>query len=215
MVDVDPPWPETDLYELLDVEPRASSDEITRAYRRQARSLHPDTSADGGTGDRFAALVAAYDVLRDPDRRAAYDRARSRRRAAPERRPGGGYTIDVQHVDGGRRAPTGSSGRPRPFGRRGDDVTITVPISYAEAALGAEIAVPTPGGTPVRVRVPAGTTSGSVLRVRGRGVPTPRGRGDLLVTVEIDVPRHLDPHQREVIRRLADLDDPRLRDHLW
>lgn len=213
MVDVDPPWPETDLYEVLGVDPGASPDEITRAYRSGARSLHPDANPDGAAGDRFSLLAAAYDVLRDPDRRAAYDRARGRR-AGPERRPGGGYTIHVQHV-ADRRAPTWGRGGRHPFGRRGDDVTVTVPISYAEAVLGAELAVPAPDGPPVRLRVPAGTASGRVLRVRGRGAPTPRGRGDLLVTVEIAVPRRLDRRRLEAIRRLADLDDPHLRDHLW
>lgn len=211
-MDVDPPWPEADLYEVLGVEPGASADEITRAYRRRARSLHPDTSADAGSGDRFSVLAAAYDVLRDPGRRAAYDRARG---VGPQRRPDGGYTIHVQHVAGDGRSATRGRARRSPFGRRGDDVTITVPISYAEAVLGAEIPVPTPEGPPVRLRVPPGTTSGRELRVRGRGAPTGHGRGDLLVTVEIDVPRRLDRRQRDAIRRLADLDDPHLRDHLW
>ena len=211
-MDVDPPWPEADLYEVLGVESDAAPDEITRAYRRRARRLHPDTGADGGSGDRFSVLAAAYDVLRDPQRRAAYDRARD---GAPQRRPGGGYTIHVQHVDGDRRSAPRERARPGPFGRRGDDVTITVPITYAEAVLGAEIPIPTPQGSAVRLRVPPGTTSGRVLRVRGRGAPTAHGRGDLLVTVEIHVPRRLDRRQRDAVRRLADLDDPHLRDHLW
>lgn len=210
-MDVDPPWPEPDLYEVLGVDPSASSEEITRAYRRRARSLHPDTSSDGGSGDRFSMLAAAYDVLRDPQRRAAYDRAHG---AGPQRRPDGGYTIHVQHVDGDRRSAPRERARRSPFGRRGDDVTITVPISYAEAVLGAEIPVPTLQGSAV-LRVPPGTPSGQVLRVRGRGAPTAHGRSDLLVTVEIDVPRRLDRRQRDAIRRLADLADPHLRDHLW
>lgn len=75
------------------------------------------------------------------------------------------------------------------FGRRGDDVTVTVPITFPEAALGAEIDVPTLDG-PVRLKVPAGTPTGKTFRVKGRGVQKDKGRnGDLLVKVQVDVPK--------------------------
>src|SRR5690625_1089717 len=73
----------------------------------------------------------------------------------------------------------------------GRNLRETVPITFPEAALGAQIEVPTLGGDPVRVKVPAGTPSGRVLRVRGRGVPHPQGAGDLLVTVQVAVPQKL------------------------
>jgi molecular chaperone DnaJ len=66
--------------------------------------------------------------------------------------------------------------RPHPvFGRDGNDLTIDVPVTFAEAALGATVAIPTLSGEKVRVKVPAGTPSGRVLRVKGRGVVTPQG----------------------------------------
>lgn len=104
----------------------------------------------------------------------------------------------------------------RIFERAGDgrDLSVTVPVSYSEAVLGADVTVPTLDGAPVTVRVPPGTPSGQVLRVRGRGIPTEHGRGDLLVTVKVDVPRELTDHQRALIRELRDHDDADLRHRL-
>ena len=98
------------------------------------------------------------------------------------------------------------------FGRRGRDLTLTVPISFAEAALGATVTVPTLGA-PVSLRVPAGTRSGKTLRVRGKGAGASGGApaGDLLVTVEVAVPEQLTDAEREAIEKLAaaSLDSPR------
>jgi len=90
------------------------------------------------------------------------------------------------------------------FARKGKrDLAITVPISYTEAALGAVVEVPTLDGT-TKIRIPPGTTSGTTLRVRGKGVETAKGTGDLLVTVEIDVPKDLTPEERESLERYAE-----------
>lgn len=75
------------------------------------------------------------------------------------------------------------------FGRKGDNLTVTVPVSFTEAALGGEIQVPTLGGPPVRLKLPPGTPNGRTLRARGKGAVRKDGtRGDLLVTVEVAVP---------------------------
>ena len=74
------------------------------------------------------------------------------------------------------------------FGRKGNDLTLTVPITFGEATLGTTLTVPTLDGN-VSLRVPAGTASGQTLRVRGRGVPGKGRAGDLLVTVEVAVPK--------------------------
>lgn len=79
----------------------------------------------------------------------------------------------------------------RVFGRKGDHLTLTLPVTFAEAALGAEISVPTLNDAPVRLKVPAGTPNGRTFRVRGRGVKAGATNGDLLVTVEVQVPKHL------------------------
>ena len=83
------------------------------------------------------------------------------------------------------------------FGRKGADLTITLPIMFTEAALGATVRVPTTGG-PVSLRVPPGTPSGKTFRVRGRG-----GAGDLLVTVQVAVPTTLSDNERAALEALA------------
>ncbi|MFM9481325.1 DnaJ C-terminal domain-containing protein, partial [Streptomyces scabiei] len=82
------------------------------------------------------------------------------------------------------------------------DLTITAPVSFAEAALGTTITVPTLDGS-VSLKVPAGTPSGRTLRVRSRGVPASSGVGDLLVTIEVVVPSALDGAQKEAVEALA------------
>lgn len=94
------------------------------------------------------------------------------------------------------------------FGRSGSNLTITVPVLFVEAALGAEIDVPTLGTGPldnsVRLRIPAGTPSGRTLRVRGRGVKRKDGTtGDLLVTVHVQVPTSLSDEAAEALRAYA------------
>lgn len=100
------------------------------------------------------------------------------------------------------------------FGRRGDHLTARIPITFTEAALGAEIAVPTLDG-PVRLKVPAGTTSGKTFRVRERGVPKSKGKpGDLLITVEVTVPKKLSRGARKLLeqyREEFETEDPRAR----
>ncbi|HEX6874220.1 MAG TPA: molecular chaperone DnaJ [Nocardioidaceae bacterium] len=87
------------------------------------------------------------------------------------------------------------------FGRKGDNLTMTAPISFDEAALGAEIKVPTLSGAPVTVRIPPGTPNGRTFRVRGKGVRGKDGHhGDLLVTVEVHVPATLDDKAKEAVR---------------
>ena len=102
------------------------------------------------------------------------------------------------------------------FGRVGSNLTVTVPISVAEAVLGAELKVPTLQGDPVTVRVPAGTQPGQVLRVGGRGVPAAgrRSAGDLLVTLQVVVPKQLSHKQRKAFESLAGVLAPPARDHL-
>ena len=100
------------------------------------------------------------------------------------------------------------------FGRRGNDLTLTVPITFPEAALGADITVPTLEAGPVTLRVPAGTRSGRTFRVKGRGVAHGRSSGDLLVTVEVAVPARLTEAERRAVEDLAAASDESPRAHL-
>lgn len=89
------------------------------------------------------------------------------------------------------------------FGRDGPNMTLTVPVTFAEAALGADIKVPTFDGDAVKLRLPAGTQSGRTFRVKGRGLVTPRLTGDLLVTVEVVVPTKLSAAERKALEAFA------------
>jgi molecular chaperone DnaJ len=104
--------------------------------------------------------------------------------------------------------------KPHPvFGRSGHNLTVTVPVTFAEATLGAEIKVPVHGGMPVNLRIPPGTPNGRTFRVPGKGVRrTDSTRGDLLVTINVQVPKNVDGQAKEALesfRKLTAGDDPR------
>jgi molecular chaperone DnaJ len=86
------------------------------------------------------------------------------------------------------------------FGRKDEHLTVTVPVTFPETTLGAEITVPTLNGTPVKLKLPPGTPNGRTFRVRGRGATRKDGsRGDLLVTVEVAVPQRVDGQAKEAL----------------
>ena len=89
------------------------------------------------------------------------------------------------------------------FGRDGHNLTLDVPVTFAEASLGAEITIPTITGSKVRLRVPSGTPNGRVLRVRGKGITTKAGTGDLLVTVQVVVPQRLSGEAKKAVEAFA------------
>jgi molecular chaperone DnaJ len=91
------------------------------------------------------------------------------------------------------------------FGRKGKDVTLTLPVSFAEAALGAQIDVPTLNGSPVKFKVPAGTPSGKTFRIRGKGGSGEGSKADLLVTVQVAVPKHLSGEARQLVEQLGEV----------
>ncbi|MGW1255726.1 molecular chaperone DnaJ [Streptomyces sp. NPDC002513] len=99
------------------------------------------------------------------------------------------------------------------FGRKDDNLTVSVPVTFAEAALGAEVRVPTLGGSPVTLKLPPGTPNGRTLRARGKGAVRKDGtRGDLLVTVEVNVPKDVSGKARDALEAYREAtagDDPR------
>ncbi|WP_189079950.1 molecular chaperone DnaJ [Mangrovihabitans endophyticus] len=100
------------------------------------------------------------------------------------------------------------------FGRKGDDLTLTVPITMAEAVLGADLRVPTLDA-PVTLRVPPGTPSGRTLRARGKGVARRNAEaGDLLVTVEVQVPASVSDEARDALEQFAKLTPPAARERI-
>ncbi len=106
------------------------------------------------------------------------------------------------------------------FSRRGDDFVVEVPVSFVEAALGAQIEVPRPGGGTVRLKLPAGTQDGKQFKVRGAGAPKTRAngvgeRGDLIVRVGVVVPKKLKRREREILEALAEERDEDVREDLF
>jgi molecular chaperone DnaJ len=121
-------------------------------------------------------------------------RLRGRGRPSPDGGEHGDIVVDV-------------TVRPHPvFTREGLNLRVHVPVTFTEATLGATIEVPTLGGDPVKLRVAPGTPSGRVLRVKGRGVTTTKGTGDLLAEVQVAVPSHLDDAAREALERFQQLE---------
>lgn len=102
----------------------------------------------------------------------------------------------------------------RVFGRTGDNLTLDLPVTFAEAALGAKVRVPTLEGATVTLRMPPGTPTGKTFRVRGRGVASAKKTGDLLVTIVVDVPTELSPAQQAAVEALAEATTASPRDHL-
>ncbi len=294
-------WFENDYYAALGVSPDASDKDITKAYRKLARKHHPDSSA--GDEERFKRISAAYDVIGDTDKRAAYDEARRLGPAGFGPQMGGfasgpgGFSIRIEDLgdlggifgsffgdgrgrpgrggpmptrghdletrmnisfreavegavtevgvrdpsgggmrmvkvripagvdDGGRirlagKGSPGSGGGPNgdlfvlvgvapdaDFGRDGRNLTISVPVTYPEAVFGADVKVLDFDGNTVTLRIPPGTPSGKTFRVRGRGITTRRGTGDLLVRVEVVVPTKPSAAEREAIEALRDVTD--------
>jgi curved DNA-binding protein len=186
------------LYDLLGVKREASADDIRKAYRKLARKHHPDVNpGDKKSEDRFKKVSAAYDVLSDTKKRASYDEfgdeslqggfdpdkareykrwqgARTQQRAS--RFDGGPIEFDFGELFGRRRGPA-----------RGHDLHTVVEMDLRQAIEGAEISVELPERGTVRVRIPPGADTGSVIRIAGKGAPGAQGGapGDLVIETAV------------------------------
>lgn len=142
-------------------------------------------------------------------------------RIPPGVRDGARIRVPGKGEPGGRGAPAGDlyvrvGVEEHPvFGLGGEGrLNVTVPVTFTEAALGANVAVPTLNG-PVTVKIPAGTPSGKTFKVKGKGAPRPKGgNGDLLVTVHIEVPRRLSKEEKRLLEEFAKVHDASPREHL-
>jgi curved DNA-binding protein len=186
------------LYETLGVKRDASADDIRKAYRKLARKHHPDVNPDSKISeDRFKAVSAAYEILSDDKKRAAYDefgdaalqggfdpdkardyaRWQQRREQRTAGFGGAGPTeFDFAEMFNRRRGPS-----------RGQDIHAVFQMDLRQAVEGAEVSVDVPEQGTVRVRIPPGADTGSVIRLPGRGSPGPRGGppGDLVIETEV------------------------------
>jgi curved DNA-binding protein len=192
-----------DYYQVLGVEPTAGDAEIKTAYRRMARKYHPDVSKETGAEDKFKGVNEAYEALRDPQKRKAYDQLRAQGyRPGEEFRPppdfgrggaGGGPGFDFEEVFGsdgtpgggfsdffeglfGRRAQAGSASRgQRPPGDTRAKVSVPLQAVHDGGSVRLDI-----NGKLLDVRIPKGVRPGQVIRLGGQG----SGGGNLLLEVE-------------------------------
>jgi curved DNA-binding protein len=212
-----------DYYEILGVEPSAGEAEIKTAYRRLARKYHPDVSKEAGAEEKFKAVNEAYEALRDPQKRAAYDQLRTRGyRPGDEVQPppggfghggaegfdfdeifagggaAGGFSDFFEEMFGRRRAQQGfgqgQGGRRAP--PRGDTrAKLAVPLEAVYNGTAVRIAV---NGKALDVRIPKGIKPGQVIRLAGQG-----SHGDLLLEVEYAAHPQFEVDGRNIIHAMA------------
>ncbi len=195
-----------DYYKTLGVDPKATDDEIKRAYRKLARQYHPDRNQDSGSEDRFKEIGEAYEALKDPERRQQYDQLRAGGwRGGQDFRPPPGWGEGFADAGGGQGGGFsdfsdffetlfgGGLGGMRGQGRRkarGRDLRVGIEIDLATAFNGGKrrITLARNGQRQsLEVTIPAGVTSGSRIRLAGQGEPGPGGgtAGDLILEVTI------------------------------
>jgi curved DNA-binding protein len=186
------------LYETLGVQRDATDDAIRKAYRKLARKHHPDVNPGNKSAeDKFKSISSAYEVLSDAKKRAAYDefgdaalhggfdadkardytkwqQRREQRTAGFE--SNGPVEFDFAELFNRKRGPS-----------RGQDVHAVFQMDLRQAVEGAEVSIEVPEQGTVRVRIPPGADTGSVIRLAGRGSPGPRGGppGDLVIETEV------------------------------
>ena len=211
-----------DYYDVLGVEPGAGEAEIKTAYRRLARKFHPDVSKESGAEEKFKAINEAYEALRDPQKRAAYDqlRARGYRPGDEVQPPPGGFGggpggADFEEIFAGGGNGGFSDFFQEMFGRRrgagaGGAPGSTGPRARGDGATRAKVAVPLEAiyrGDPVRVsvagrslevRIPKGIKPGQAIRLAGQG----NGGGDLLLEIEYAAHPQFEVDGRNIIHVL-------------
>jgi curved DNA-binding protein len=182
----------------------ASEEQIRRAYRKLARKYHPDVNSDDGAEDRFKQVAEAYEVLRDPEKRARYDRLGANWRAGQDVSGAAGYEgtpVDFAETFGGGQdfsdffeslfgaRPGARRGGTGPFGgaRRGADHEAVLPLTLEQAAAGGRQQLKLDDGRSYDVQVPAGVRDGRRIRLAGEGGPGVDGgpSGDLFLRVRI------------------------------
>lgn len=188
-----------DYYDTLGVARDAGEAEIKTAYRKLARQYHPDRNKDAGAEEKFKAIGEAYEVLKDREKRAAYDQLQAGGyRGGDSFRPPPGWGENVHFEFGGSGDQEGFSdffeslfgrhaGHARP--RRGRDVRARIEVDLRTAYAGGRTRVALPDGHAgervLDVKIPAGIESGKVIRLAGQGHPGPAGAGDLLLEVSV------------------------------
>ena len=199
-----------DYYKILGVEKSATTEEIKKAYRKLALKYHPDRGGSAEDSKRFKETSEAYQILSDPQKRSQYDQFGRTDFAA-----GGG-----QGGFGGFQG--GFEGMEFDFGGLGDifenffgqafsQVQAEIKITPAQAVLGDKLEV-TISGEKINFDIPAGVQDGQAFRFPGRGRTHNKGRGDLILTVRIEMPRHVSKEQQELWEKLRQSESKK---HHW
>ena len=180
---------EKDYYAILGVDKKADAATIKKTYRSLARELHPDkTKGDKKLEDRFKEVSEAYEILSDDKKRSEYDQARQAFQSGAFRQ-GQQFSGDFSDLfsGGGDIFSQLFTGRRGP--RKGQDIETEISISFRDALFGKEVDLRLSGqssaGSTITVRIPAGVSDGSKVRVKGRGGPGEAGPGDLFVLVNV------------------------------
>lgn len=202
-----------DYYAELGVPRNATADEIGAAFRKQAARYHPDRNpGDRSAEEKFKRIAEAYNVLRDPKSRDAYDRGGTAQVQADTGFRGFDSTEDIFSQFGDLFGDLfGDRLRTRTFRRWSNEFDVEtdpsldlrheVTVGVFTALLGGTVDVPTAEGT-AEMTVPPGTQHGSQFRLAGQGLRDRRGRrGDVLVTVRVEIPRRLSPAQRSLLEQ--------------
>lgn len=190
-----------DPYQILGISKTASADEVKKAYRKLAKTHHPDLNpGNAASASRFKDISGAYDLLSDPEKRARFDRgeidASGQERAdafyrsyaggpqGARYRGGPGFDPSDLFADMFSRGGQGGGG----FKMRGNDVSYSLSVDFIDAAKGTEKRLSFPDGKTLDVSVPAGAESGLVLRLRGQGQPGMGGgpSGDALIEITVE-----------------------------
>ncbi len=208
-----------DYYKILGVSQNATADEIKKAYRKLALQYHPDRGGGKEMETKFKEASEAYQILSDPQKRSTYDQFGSAAFQNGGGNPGGGGPFggfDFSGFGGGQGSSSGFGFGggigdifEEFFGQSMSQVQAEIRITPAQAVLGGDLGLEL-NGEKLNFKIPAGTQSGTSFRFPGKG-RTYRGnrKGDLILTVHIEMPKHLSKEQKELWEKLKETESKR------